>query len=368
MSHGRVAVGHPVDVGSGAMFTMSTDFRLPGVVALRWQRHYSTIATGDSWLGIKWIVPYFMCLERRSNQYVLRGSHGQEIPFAAPAGQLHVGAALANFTANMELRREAQHYSILHWHAHGEISRFCFQAQDGNPLPLAWIDDRSGNRLRVEYDPKSRPVRLVQELERRTVEITYDRNDLISAVHYLGKTARKQLARYEYDSGRRLLSAWDAMGHRKSYEYDRDNRMTGEINPLGSKFVFEYDRQGRCIRTAGSDGYMERKLQYHTSRRMTRVTDSQGAVTEYHLNPAGQVAQVVRPLGGVTTNTFDEHGRLVEVMHPDGSKENYVYDDQGNLTTTVDRCGARTTVEHDEQHMPTRVIDRNGHGWIVANS
>jgi YD repeat-containing protein len=347
------------------MFTMSTDFRLPGAVGLRWQRHYSTIATRDGWLGIKWTVPYFMTLEWHSDRYILSGSHGQEIPFAAPTGRLRAGAVLPNFTANMELRREAQHYSVLHWHPHGDISRFCFLAKDDRRLPLGWIEDFAGNRLRVEYDAKGRPIRLVQEMEHRTVEITYDRRDLISTAHFLAKAGRKPLARYEYDDSRRLISAWDALGYRKSYEYDRENRMTAEINPLGSKFVFEYDRQGRCIRSAGSDGYMERKLQYHTVSRMTRVTDSQGGVTEYYLNPAGQVVQTVKPLGGVTTKAFDEYGRLVEVVHTDGSKESYGYDDAGNRTTSVDPCGAKTQIEHNEQHKPTRLVDRNGYAWSL---
>src|SRR5208282_328049 len=289
MNEGRVTVGHPVDVGTGAVFTFSTDFRIPGSIELWWSRYYSTAAGCNTWLGVKWAVPYFMSLERRSDAYVLTGAHGEEVTFAAPAGRLRRDAFLINLSANMKLRREAHHYCVLHWHSGGDIKRFYFHAKDDNRLPLAWIDNLAGHRVRVDCDTAGRPIRLLQELERRTVEITYDRSDLIGAVYFLGKAARKLLVQYEYDNARRLIMAVDAMGYRKGYEYDRENRLIAETNPLGSRFVFQYDRLGRCTRTAGEDGFMERKLQYLATPRMTKVTDSRGAVTQYLLNPAGQV-------------------------------------------------------------------------------
>jgi YD repeat-containing protein len=367
MNQGRVSVGHPVDVGSGAVFTLSTDFRIPGSLELRWQRSYSTDATCHTWLGPKWTVPYFMSLERRPDRYILRGAHGEEVIFPAPTGPLRVGVQLVHLSAKMELRRESDQYSVLHWHTGGQTIRFCFQLRGDQRMLLTAFANMAGNRVRVEYDLKHRPVRLVQELENRTVEIMYGPTDLIHEIHFLSKSGRKALVRYEYDDNQRLVEARDALGHRKGYEYDQENRIVAETNPLGARFVFAYDRLGRCVHTSGSDGYMERKLQYHTMPPMTRVTNSRGAVTEYYLNPIGQVLQIVEPGGKVTNNTFDKHNRLVEVIRPDGTKESYGYDAQGNRTTTVDPCGAKTTVEYDENHMPTRMVDRNGTAWRLDN-
>ena len=106
MNAGRVAVGHPVDVGSGAVFTMAADFRIPGAVAINWRRHYSTVAAADAWLGPKWSVPYFMRLTREADRYVLSGAHGEEVSFPSVAEPLRAGAELTNLTASMELRRE----------------------------------------------------------------------------------------------------------------------------------------------------------------------------------------------------------------------------------------------------------------------
>jgi YD repeat-containing protein len=354
-------------VGTGAVYSFSTDFRVPGSVELNWERYYSTAAICHTWLGLKWTVPYFMSLERRSDRYILGGAHGEEVTFAAPTGKLRVGAQLVNLSASMELCRDPDQYSVLHWHTGGPSVRFCFQLRDDRRMPLTALENMAGNRLRLDYDPKHRPVRLIQELERRTVEVNYDEDDLIREVNFLTGGARKLLVRYEYDGNRRLVSAWDALGNHKGYEYDPENRITAETNPLGSRFVFEYDRLGRCVHTSGDDGFMERKLHYRTAPRMTRVTNTRGAVTDYYLNPFGQVLQIVEPGGKVTTNTFDEHGRLVEVIRPDLTKESYGYDGQGNRSVSVDPCGSKTIAKHNINHVPTRLVDRNGTEWILEN-
>jgi YD repeat-containing protein len=157
------------------------------------------------------------------------------------------------------------------------------------------------------------------------------------------------------------------MGNRKGYQYDHDHRLIAETNPLGSTFIFEYDRFGRCTRTAGDDGFMERKLRYFTAPKMTRVIDGEGATTEYHLNAAGQVVQLVNSIGAATTKKFDEYGRLVRVVHPDGSEENHTYDANGNRLTSSDPCGVQTATEHNENHEPSKVTDRNGNTWKLPS-
>jgi RHS repeat-associated protein len=367
MRAGHILVGHPVDVGSGAVFTVHTDFRIPGSIELRWRRHYSTVAACNSWLGPKWSVPYFMNLKAQPDSYVLSGAHGEEVTFRITDRTFKVGGVLANFGANMELCREPHQYSILHWHEGGEINRFYFRGKAGPHLPLAAIESLAGHRISVEYDPESRPARIVQDLERRAIEISYDRNNLISAIHFLADGRRKTLVRYEYDRNRRLVLASDAMGYRRCYEYDEENRLIAETNPLGSRFEFQYDKLGRCIRTAGADGFLERKLKYLTAPRMTRVTDTRGARKEYYLNEAGQVIQAVDALGGVTTNTFDEHGRLTGIAHPDGANESFAYDNKGNRVAKVDSSGAQTAARHDKSHAPTKLIDANGYAWKLPD-
>jgi RHS repeat-associated protein len=350
----------PVDIGSGAVFTIAADFRIPGSVAINWRRHYSTVAASDTWLGPKWTVPYFMRLVRHADRYVLSGAHGEEVTFFSPSGTLPVGIVLPNLAANMELRRSPDQYRVVHWHTGGSVSVFCFNPRPDGTLPLAAIENLSGHRIVVAYDKAGRPVRLVQELEQNAIEMTYDQKNLISAISFVGDSGRKLLVRYEYDSKRRLVAALDALGHRQSYEYDANTRLVAEMHPMGSRFLFEYDKAGRCIHTKGEDGFDEKRLEYHAVPPLTRVTNSYGTVTLYYLNAAGQVVQIVNPVGGVTTNTFDEHGRLVGVTRPNGAKESFAYDDQGNRIAATNPNGDTTRTEHDDQHRPTKVTDPTG--------
>src|SRR5262249_55352424 len=123
----------PVDVGSGALHTLSDDFVIPGSLTVRWRRHYSTAVARHTRPGRRWTVPYFMRLERRSDRYVLSGAHGEEQAFAAPTGPLAVGAVLALPAAKMELCREPDQYRVLHWHTDGPTYRFCFRPHGHGP-------------------------------------------------------------------------------------------------------------------------------------------------------------------------------------------------------------------------------------------
>src|SRR4051794_31094625 len=125
MSSGRVTVGHPVDVGSGAVFTFSHDFRVAGAFELLWRRHYSTVVESNSWLGRKWTVPYFTYLQREPSGYVLNGAHGEQVFFSS-AARISRSSCISNFSANMELWREDDQYNVLHWHDGGDIRRFSF--------------------------------------------------------------------------------------------------------------------------------------------------------------------------------------------------------------------------------------------------
>ena len=153
------------------------------------------------------VGPLFMRLTREANRYVLSGAHGEEVSFPSVAEPLRAGAELTNLTASMELRREADRYRVRHWHIGGHVSLFDFDAKLEGTMALAAISDLSGHRVRMEYDTRGRPARLVQEPEQRVVEMTYDAKNLLNAIFFVGDSGRKLMVRYEYDAKRRLIGA-----------------------------------------------------------------------------------------------------------------------------------------------------------------
>jgi RHS repeat-associated protein len=362
MSQGRVAVGHPVDVASGAVFTINHDFAIPGGVPIVWRRYYSSDSAIAAWQGQRWMVPYFMRLDETEDGYWLLDEEGNHIPFRGVDGLLADGETAANLAAAMELTRTQDVFTVHHWHAGGEpIVRFAFVRHPAaTSFPLAWQENLAGQRLLLEYDLRGRPIRLVQELERRAVELAYDADDLITAAYFIGDRGREQLAEFVYDAARRLVASRDALGHEIRYSYDAEGRMVRETAPLGGSFYFEYDQRGRCVHTLGDGGVFERRLQYHDVPRMTRVTDGLGAVTEYYLNVIGQVLQEISPRGGVTTTEYDEHGRRVSIVDSNGGGTTFVYDGRGNRVQVVDPSGAAFATKYNARHLPLEITTATG--------
>jgi RHS repeat-associated protein len=307
-----------------------------------------------------------MALERVPDGYQLTDEEGTTILFRFDGDDLPIGTVLADFGSNLELRRETHYFTMLHWH-HGntEVERFAFEVKRNEPMPLAWRENLAGHRISVEYDAGRHPVRIRQELEQRTVELAYNSQDLISSISIMrANNQRKILVSYEYDNDRNLITATDALGNRTCYAYDRFHRLVRETNPLGSSFSFSYDRLGRCNYTTGDGRYMERRLEFHSTSRMTRVTDSLGDATEYYMNSVGQVIQEVGPLGSITTSEYDEFGRYTKVIYADGGAESYAYDEHGNLVSLVDECGGEITLKHNHLHLSTELVDPEGAKWL----
>ena len=363
MSPPRTTVGHPVDVGSGVVFTANDDFRLPGTTWLVWRRSYASDSTVDSWLGRRWTTSFFMSLARSESGYTLTNEEGAAVVFDTEGGApLAIGQTSVNLPASMELSRAPDHFAVLHWHEGGAgVERFVFLAPDAAPSRLQYLESLAGHRVSVHYDAPGRPSRIVQELEQRTIEITYDAVGLMTQIHLVpSEGPRILLVSYEYDDQRRLITATDAMNNTTAYVYDAQHRLVRETNPLGSTFQFAYDASGRCVYTAGDGRFMERKLDYSRAPRRTRVTDSLGNVSHYYLNSLGQVIQQVSPRGAVLTHQYDQHGRLVRTTNSTGQAQEFVFDERGDRVALVDEAGGAIRLEFNELHLPTAIIDEAG--------
>jgi RHS repeat-associated protein len=366
MSIGRIAVGHPVDVGSGAVFTKKRDFSVSGTIALDWTRHYETTCIQNAWLGRGWTLPFFMQLEQHEIGFLFTDEIGRQLMFPAASGRLELGERILCYGANMELRATSGRFEILHWHGPtDEVVRFCFQSGKGPRMALTAIENTAGHAILIQYDGKSRPIKVIQGLERRCFELEYDSRDLITAVYFLtDQGQRRKMAQYEYDRSRRLIASADALDSRCAYEYDEEHRLVAERNPLGSTFRFRYDSSNRCVLSSGDDRYIERKLGYLSSPRTTVVTNSLGETTQYLLNPAGQVIQEISPMGAVRTTDYDEYGRILSVSQPDGGRISYEYDERGNCSSLTDESGGKRTFGYNDLHLITTFVDRMGSKWV----
>ncbi len=151
MNMGRAAVGHPVDVASGTLFSEFQDFVLPGRMQLVFARRYSS-ALADrpgGLFGAGWTSPFEMRIRPNLDGFCLIGEDGEtEIQFDARAGGLTAGGSIRNPAAFCELRQEGGNLIVLRWEPEGrEIVRYIFpmqQAHDGYVLASRQTPDGQG--------------------------------------------------------------------------------------------------------------------------------------------------------------------------------------------------------------------------------
>lgn len=367
MKHGRIAVGHPVDVASGEQFTAWHDEETAGNIPLVWRRFYSTrlLEGPSSTLGRGWVHYFDMFLTRDVESFRFFGHDGSEIEFDDPAGAVDKGGRSLNLGGYMELRREGERYAVYHWHDWEEdVRKFMFEAREDGPMLLVAVALPSGHSLDLSYDAHGRLAEVRQSAERRSFLLEYDEPGRLARLLLASPlTAAETSARYEYDERDRLVAVYDAAGVPMRYAYDEQDRLIQETSRTGGSFFMKYDPQGRCVETSGDGGRELKRLQYDQAGRMTRVTDSLGNSTTYLLNESGQVEKEMRTNGAIWTNEYDTFGRLVAKTGPHGETTRYTYDGHGNIETITEPGEAITKFEYDEYHQPTSVTQADGSRW-----
>jgi RHS repeat-associated protein len=365
---GKVSVGHPVDVATGALTHDFEDYVLPGRMPLVFGRRYSSAmpARPDGLFGPGWSCPFQMYLHKDLDGYHLLAEDGETlIPFDDANGALDSGHALRNPGMFHELRRDGARFVVTRWNPDTqEVVRYVFAGRsEAGPWPLSGRYTVSGQGIEVERDPKERILALRQRREGRGLRLVYDPSGRLAEVLLTARAHERLILRYRYDSSGRLCEMVDALGQRCAYEYDDQGRMLREVNLGGMVYHFRFDSGGRCIETTGLDGYGRNTLQIEERARITQVTDALDQVTLYKWNESGQVEEQISPLGNVAKTAYDEEGRIVAKTDPTGATTEYKYDERGDRIEVTSPTGAVTRYEYDAHHQVICVTDPTGGMW-----
>jgi len=367
MRQGTISAGHPVDVATGAVFSVVRDFSLSGRIRVPWVRRYNTgtLDRPSGPLGPGWSARYFATLSRRGLEYQFQSPEGAIELFVDYDQVIDRGAIVRNLASFQELARTAEGYVITRWGEGQEVERFVFRAGASDvPMPLARIENGASAAIDVSHDESGRVALIRQRLERRALQLHYTAEGRVNAVEFIAADGARQLVvRYEYDAVGRLVVAFDALGHADRYEYDASGRIVRETLKDGGVFVFKYDREGRCVRTAGVDGYDEKTFRYHVAIGWTHVTNSLGDTTRYQWLPSGQVITTVDPLGRAEKTEYDEIGRIAATVLAGGETTRYHYDAEGNRAETIDPAGQSWSYTFNARHQPISFSDPIGRTW-----
>jgi RHS repeat-associated protein len=355
----------PINVATGSLDLECSDIGISGVVALTWERKYSSswLSRPDSPLGRGWTCQYFSILKVESNGYELETPSGVVRFEADPANT--VDGRVINYGSFAELFRSGDRLMVQRWDVDaGSVWRYCFPlGGPGQTLQLASIENASGQGLDLTWNgPQLVSVR--QRTEGRTLSVIYHRNGLIHSLVYLGPSgAQHTLATYQYDQADRLVSAIDPAGYADRYEYDDAGRLRRRLVKDGAVFSFTYDRDGRCVRTTGLDRYDAKTVRYFSAAGYSEVTDSYGKGTTYRYNAEGQITEEINPLGARQTRSFDEHGRLVAKTDANGATTRFEYDAKGDRRKIIDALGQEFGFRYNRDHLLSEMLAPTGHAW-----
>lgn len=375
----KTTVGHPVEITSGSVFTAWHDFELPGYIPLIWRRFYSTATLDLTPLGHGWMTPFFMTIQKEQDFFLMKNEEGRNVVFLKP----DVDGISINPQEQMELRVDSLKYKVWDWHHKRYYFFSPYPSQ--NIHSLKRIEDYSGNSISIQYDDKNRPQIIEQSLVARDLVLRYGQDNLISSIelHHSGNSPIL-LVQYKYDSLKRLIEVNDPMGATLKYSYDANHRLICEVNQLGGAFYFEYDKDGKCIRSWGDGGYLERKIEYDIKRKTTRVKDSIGGTTTYFYNENGAVQKKVDAIGNMTeyqrspgmdvrlnalryvrAREYDEYANLTKYTDTLGRSHIYKYNSLGLCTSIIDPDGNCKKWFYDDHGCLIQFEDPSGNTWKI---
>jgi RHS repeat-associated protein len=366
---GHRAVGHPVDVATGVLFTAAREADVRGAMALKFRRFYSTalLVRPSSPLGLGWTSSLFQKLYQDLDGYRLTGEEGGIVAFDSPVAQFGGVPVSVNVAACMELTLADAEAIITHWHyASANVVQYVFGIPAGSTAaPLRAIRNFLGGELQFKYDSQGNLVEVVQLPEARSLLFRYDDQHRITALLLRGSSRTPSLlANYSYDDRGNLVAVGDSDGVAILYEYDELHRMVAETNRVGMRYEMQYDSDGRCIKTEGANRFKSRTLTYDPTGLKTTVVDAFGQVTVFELNPRGQVLKETSPKGAVRSAEYDLFGRMISRTDPLGRTTAFTYDARGNLVQVKEESGGTQTLEYDETHMLTAQTQASGNRWL----
>jgi RHS repeat-associated protein len=343
------ATGHPVDVVTGKVFTHCDLVALPGRIPLGWNLDYSTARhCEDGPFGYGWRHSLEAALHVEVEFVAYRDAHGRFVAFPPVA----VGGAHVNTGAGLTLARPAGGP----WTVTDRAGlRQVFTADPARPRVgrLTAIEDRFGNRIRLDYDGP-RLGEIVDTADRRLV-LRHGPDGRVERVDLHTTSTQMPIASFEYAAGGELVAVLHGPaaaanagrdGVARRYEYD-GRLLVRETDRNGFSFYFQYDADARCIRTWGDGGLFYRDIAYDPVRRLTRVTDSRGSQMVYRGTAAGVADWRVDALGNESAWQWDDAGHMTAQSYPNGTEWSYAYDESGLLVGITDPEGGETKLTRD---------------------
>ena len=244
---------------------------------------------------------------------------------------------------------------------------FTFRKITGNPLTILgavpWmltkVSDRNGNATVLTY--QNGQLYQVTDAYGRVITFGYDSAKRINSItDPLGR-----ITRLGYDGVNNLAFIQDSLLKKQLYGYNWLHQMTTRTDKNGVKWSYQYNGVGKPVGILDGYGKVVFSLTntmgwatntnelFLNSQRVylpgiTKKSDGNGAVWEYHYNLNGSITKRVVPDGCTTLYTYDPLTlNLATETDANGNTTSYEYDRNGNLLKETDAKGNQTLYEYE---------------------
>ncbi|MFE9825485.1 putative T7SS-secreted protein [Streptomyces sp. NPDC005791] len=236
-----------------------------------------------------------------------------------------------------------------------EILRYGYT--DGH---LTAVTNSSGKPLRFDCDELGR-ITAWTDTNGSRYEYVYDEHD--RCVYQSGTNGHLE-AHFTWDdtdpdTGLRMTSMTDSLGHTTRYVINDRSQVVAEINPLGAVTRYEHDRYHQLLSTTDPLGHVSR-FTYDENGRPTTVERPDGRRSSARYNAIGLPLQITDAAGLITRQTFDEQGNRTSITDPSGVTTLFSYDDKGHLTSVTDAMGHASSLVCDQAGLPIEITDSLG--------
>lgn len=383
----QVLRANPVNPISGCKILAGDserDFALPAIIALAWQRIYSSGQRRIGVLGQGWSTPLSTTLQISDGQLTILDPFQRDITFALP----RVGEALFSFSEKITLERTGERSFELFDEA-GLCSQFAMLPRAFETAVLVGMTDANDNRLRVTWNARQQPE-TVEDSAGRVFVMDYisHRGQLRlggvsiqrDAVDYEEPTT-EVLMRYSYDELGNLFQVINRAGEvTRQFAY-MNHIMIEHSQPGGLVSRYEYDEYewtGKVTRNWTNNGrswnfrYLngetlvydnigrEELFRFDKQRRFTSMVDALGGETARRLDTYGNVTAIEAPAGRNASYRYDRRSRVVRV-ETNGRGTGIVYDAKVDKPALItDALGATTALRYDERGNLLSVTDALG--------
>ncbi|MFD3437530.1 putative T7SS-secreted protein [Streptomyces sp. NPDC058685] len=419
----KVCKKDPVDVATGRMILPQTDIALPASLPLVFERTFESSYRAGGWFGPAWsstadqrleIDPegvVFICDDVSLLAYPhpapgvpVLPTHGREWPLEIDAGGGYTitdpdSGRVRHFTTrNPELALLAQvddrngrwitfeydedgaptsivHHSGYHLKLTTDDGRITAlhlagAAADGSDQEilrygytdghLTEVINSSGLPLRFGCDEHGR-ITSWTDRNGSHFDYVYDEHDRCVAQSgtngHLATTFRWD--EVDRDTGLRVNSVTDALGHTERYLIDERVQVVGEIDATGARTLFERDDHNRLLSVTDPLGRTSRSV-YDESGRPITVVRPDGRELHAKYNELGLPVHIRGTDGTVTRQTYDDRGNRTSVTEPSGATTRFSYDAAGHLASVTDALGHTSSVRVDRAGLPVEITDPLG--------